>query len=185
MIRYPREHSIRSTPVAQRKKTKRKARKQKVASQKRASSLSRNQKSPTTEPPVNDDFQVETKILKVDQDLGLVFGWALVCEENGEPYFDTQGDHITEKAMLEAAADFCEHSRANKSMHEGEVRGPVVFTWPLTKEVAKAFNIQTDRTGLMIAVKPDTESLEKFKQGEYRMFSIGGCRIPSKTEEVE
>ena len=43
------------------------------------------------------------EIKKVDEELGLVMGFAIICKIDGEPYFDTQGDHIPEDSMLKAA----------------------------------------------------------------------------------
>jgi hypothetical protein len=117
-------------------------------------------------------------VLKVDDTLGLVFGWAIVSTEDGEPYFDTQGDWIPEESMMKAAADFMGNSRVLGDMHQTAEGGAVVFAFPLTAEVAKAFGIVTKTTGLMIGVKPaNAETLAKFKSGEYSGFSIGGRRI--------
>lgn len=134
----------------------------------------------------NDSFNISTTVCKVDSSLGLVFGWAIICKQDGEEYFDTQGDHIPESAMLEAATDFMLNSRMAKDMHDQEntLPGSVVFAFPLTTEVAKAFNIDADKTGLLIAMKPDDESiLNKFQNGEYTGFSIGGRRVMD--EEVD
>jgi hypothetical protein len=140
------------------------------------------------------------EVLKVDDTLGIVLGWAIICNtgvniskgEEGEPYFDKQGDHIPEYSMLEATTDFMLHSRKAGEMHwkdkDGEAigKGVVVFCWPMTAEIAKAFGIETKQTGLMIAMKPEEdEILEKFRTGEYKGFSIGGNYIPEHTEEVE
>lgn len=123
-------------------------------------------------------------IAKVDQTLGLVMGYAIICKEAGEDYFDVQGDHIPEDAMLAASVDFMENSRVVGEMHKGEEGGSVVFAWPMTSDIAKAFGIKTEKTGLMIAIKPKKkETLEKFANGEYTGFSIGGKRITD--EEVE
>jgi hypothetical protein len=122
-------------------------------------------------------------VFKVDDGLGLVFGWAIVCAKNGTEYFDTQGDHIPEDSMLSAAADFMENSRVGKDMHAGDKVGPVVFAWPMTADIAKAMGIQTTQTGLMVAMKPPPEILTKFRNGEYTGFSIGGRRVHD--EEVE
>ena len=116
-------------------------------------------------------------VFKVDDGLGLVFGWAIVCAKNGTEYFDTQGDHIPEDSMLSAAADFMENSRVGKDMHAGDKVGPVVFAWPMTADIAKAMGIQTTQTGLMVAMKPPPEILTKFRNGEYTGFSIGGRRV--------
>lgn len=118
-------------------------------------------------------------VQKVDADLGLVMGYAIVCEKNGQPYFDVQGDHIPEDAMLEAAADFMANSRVAKEMHAGDEAGSILFAFPLTKDIAMAMGITGyEQTGLMIAMKPSSPAmLEKFKSGEYTGFSIGGVRI--------
>lgn len=126
------------------------------------------------------------RILKVDDELGLVMGWAIICTVDNEPYFDKQDDHIPDHGMLDAATDFMLNSRVAKEMHVGDEKGTVVFAWPMTAEIAKAFDIETHQTGLMIAMKPDNpEMLEKFRDGTYNGFSIGGHRIAEFTEEVE
>ena len=133
---------------------------------------------------MSDSFTLTADVAKVNEDLGLVMGFAIICKRDGEPYFDVQDDHVPEDAMMAAALDFMQHSRTAKDMHSGQSAGCVVFAWPMTEEVAKAFNIVTDTTGLMIAMKPDSdELLEKFRSGEYTGFSIGGERITD--EEVD
>ena len=118
------------------------------------------------------------EVLKVDESLGLVLGWAIVCKKDGEPYFDLQDDHIPEDAMLAASADFMLHSRVAKEMHAGDAAGSIVFAFPMTTEIAKAFGVETKTTGLMIAMKPASdEMLAKFRNGMLTGFSIGGVRI--------
>ena len=128
-------------------------------------------------------FELRAEVTKVDESLGLVMGLAIVCTEDGEPYFDLQGDHIPEETMLKAALDFMENSQVAKEMHDGEQAGTVVFAWPMTEDIAKAFGILTRKTGLMIAVKPDADMLKKFQLGELTGFSIGGLRL--EDEEVD
>ena len=118
-----------------------------------------------------------TEFAKVDEDLGLLLGFAIICTEDGQPYFDLQDDHIPEDAMLKAATDFMLNSREARTMHGEQKTGDVVFAFPLTAEVAKAFDITTRKTGLMIGVKPDSETLEKARRGEFTGFSIGGFRL--------
>ena len=123
------------------------------------------------------------QIVKVDDSLGLVFGWLMVCklcksaDDPFVPYTDVQGDAIDEDGMLKAATDFMIKSRATKAMHKGDVNGVAVFAFPLTESIAKQFGIETNMTGLLFAAKPDAESLAKFKSGEYTGFSIGGVHI--------
>lgn len=127
---------------------------------------------------------VRTTICKVDDELGVVFGWAIICNDGGKPYVDSQDDHIPEHAMLKATVEFMESRRAFKAMHQGDAIGSVVCAWPMTAEIAKAFDIETEMTGLMIGVKPtDADVLAKFKSGEYSGFSIGGVVISDK--EIE
>jgi hypothetical protein len=128
--------------------------------------------------PAGEAAEKFATVLKVDDDLGLVFGWAIVSTEDGEPYYDTQGDWIPEDSMLKASADFMAHSRVLGDMHQTAEGGAVVFAFPMTAEIAKAFGLVTKTTGLMIGVKPaSAETLAKFKSGEYSGFSIGGRRI--------
>lgn len=129
-------------------------------------------------PKPGDDFESGcAKVLKVDDGLGLVFGWAIVCKEAGADYYDTQGDHIPEDSMMAAATDFMLHSRVAKDMHQGDEIGPIVFCWPMTGDIAKAMGVQTGTTGLMIAMKPPADILAKFRNGDYTGFSIGGRRV--------
>lgn len=122
-------------------------------------------------------FSLDSQVLKVDASQGLVLGWSVQCTQDGEPFYDSQGDHIPEDSMLAAASGFMQSARTAKAMHAGEPVGSIVFAWPMTAEVAKAFQIETPITGLMVAMKPDAESLAKFKSGEYTGFSIGGRRL--------
>jgi hypothetical protein len=60
-------------------------------------------------------------------------------------------------------------------MHVGDAKGRILFAFPLTTDIAEAFGIDADTTGLMIAMKPDDPSmLSKFRDGTYTGFSIGG-----------
>lgn len=138
-------------------------------------------KKPKKKPPTKVDPDEAAKsfasVCKVSDELGLVFGWAIVSTIEGQPYYDTQGDFIPEDSMMKAAADFMENSRVAKDMHAGDPVGSVVFAFPMTAEVAKALGIETQKTGLLIAMKPPADILEKFRSGEYSGFSIGGFRI--------
>lgn len=123
------------------------------------------------------NFKSNNKILKVDDNLGLVMGFAIISKKDGEDYYDLQGDHIPEESMLKAATDFMMGARVVGDMHSSVEGGTVVFAWPMTTEIAKTFGIKTDTTGLMIAIKPKNEdTLQKFRDGTYTGFSIGGRR---------
>ena len=132
---------------------------------------------------MKETFETRVELAKFDEELGLVMGFIIICKQDGEDYYDLHDDHIPEHAMLKAASDFMENSRTAKEMHTGDKRGSIVFAWPLTTDIAKAFDIETNTTGLMIAMRPDEDMLEKFKSGELTGFSIGGFR--GIDEEVE
>ena len=128
------------------------------------------------------------RVAKVDEGLGLVFGWAIVCKVAGEDYYDLNIDragphagervpeHIPEAVMTKAATEFMQTARVGNEMHEGPDKGTYVFAFPLTTDIAKAMGIQTEKTGLMVAYKPPADMLAKFKSGELRGFSIEGSR---------
>lgn len=116
------------------------------------------------------------QVAKVDEGEGIVYGYAFVCKVNGKPYVDSQRDYIPERAMLKAAYKFSVGMRKMDQMHDEVTCGQVVYLFPLTTEIAKAFNIRTDKTGLLIGVKPTPDVLAKFKSGTYKGFSIGGER---------
>lgn len=127
----------------------------------------------------------DPRIAKVDDKLGLVMGYAIVCEVDGEPYYDLNIDydgqrvpeHIPESTMLKCAADFMLNSRLGNEMHSGPDKGTYVFAFPLTKDIAKAMGIETRKTGLLVAYKPPPDVLAKFMDGTYRGFSIEGRRL--------
>ena len=153
------------TSRAQRKRDRRRQRRRAVAK---------------SEEPVDRSFRIagrDAKVVKVDSDLGLVIGWAVICTEHGEDYFDKQGDHVEENALVEAVADFMENSRVAKEMHRGRSRGNVVFAFPLTADIAKSLGIETSITGLLVGMRPDKDMLEKYRSGELTGFSIGGGRL--------
>jgi len=146
----------------------------------------------TTVTDVNPSF----RIAKVDDSLGLVFGWAVVCKVKGEDYYDLNVDwvgkhagervpeHIPEPVMLKAALDITKvGTLPGNEMHEGPDQGHYPFLFPMTTDIAKAMGITTEKTGLMCAFKPPPGILAKFKPGpngeppEYTGFSIEGKRL--------
>ena len=109
-----------------------------------------------------------------------LFGYAIVCKtrnESGEfeDYFDTQGDHITEDYMKKVADEFMFSSRVAKFQHDGEQIGLVVHSFPMTEEIAASVGAIVTKTGWLIGMKPDDESILKaYANGEITGFSIGG-----------
>jgi len=136
------------------------------------------------------------KAAGVNEELGLVFGFSIVCKVKGEDYYDLNieknakgewervPEHIPEQTMLKAAHDFAKGARPGNDMHDGPDTGQYAFLMPWTAEIAKAFGYDgvPPMTGLMVAYHAEPAVLAKFKSGEYTGFSIEGSRL--KTEEI-
>ena len=121
---------------------------------------------------------IEGKILKADDEQRLVYGWASVVTEKGEPVIDRQGDVIEPETLVKAVNDFMEHVRVGKTMHVGEQTGVIVHSMPITKEIGDALGIQSDREGWIVAYKVyDDEVWDMVKSGELAAFSIGGKAV--------
>ena len=118
--------------------------------------------------------EIRVEIAKAHEELGMLFGFAIICNEGDEPYYDLQGDHIPEEAMLRAAVDFMVDWRYAYDSHVYGI-GTVIFAWPLTKDIAEAVGLETKKTGLLIGLKVDnTDVITRFREGIYTGFSIGG-----------
>lgn len=126
-------------------------------------------------------YDVAGTIFKVDEEQRIVYGWASVISENGEPVTDTQGDVIGPDELTKAVNDFMLEDRVGKVMHEGDRTGTIVHSFPITKEIASALGIQTDREGWVVGYHvADDEVWSRVKDGDFTGFSIGGeaQRIP-------
>ena len=121
--------------------------------------------------------------ISADTELGVAFGWGIVCTKDGEDYYDLQGDHITEDAMLKAAVDFMEKSQVMGTNHK-EMDVGKMWVYPITTEIAKSLGISTRKTGLFIMAKPDESVLKQIKDGDYSGFSIGGFISGSEVEDA-
>lgn len=142
------------------------------------------------------EFRTQATVLKVSEELGIIYGFAVVCTEDGEPYFDlgetdadgiNRPDHIPESTMMKSATALAKSARIATEMHARDedgspIRsGAVVHTFPLTQEIADALEITTKRTGLLVGVQPeDPEVIEKAKAGKFGGFSIGGRRVKDR-----
>jgi len=124
---------------------------------------------------VGEMTKLEGKILKADDEQRMVYGWASVVTENGEPVVDRQGDVIEVDTLVKAINDFMEHVRVGKAMHTGDQVGVIVHSFPVTKELGDALGIHSDREGWIVAYKVyDDEVWKMVKSGELAAFSIGG-----------
>ena len=130
-------------------------------------------------------FEKQGTFFKVDDELGIAYGWAIVCAENDVPYFDLQGDHIPEAPMVEALLDFSKNSRVGKDQHAGDQTGEHVFMYPVTKATMVGLGISSPKTGAIVAYKPTNPAdLDMIKNGTRTGFSIGGVLTAADETEV-
>jgi hypothetical protein len=121
---------------------------------------------------------LEGKILKADDEQRMVYGWASVVTEKGEPVIDRQGDVIEPETLVKAVNEFMEHVRVGKAMHTGDQVGVVVHSFPVTKELGDALGIHSDREGWIVAYKVYDDAVwNMVKNGELAAFSIGGRAV--------
>lgn len=138
----------------------------------------------TTKSEIMDDTFVKTAdVIKVDSERRIAWGWASVSTLKGELVVDRQGDVIAPTEMEKMADGFMASARTAKAMHEGAGVGEVLHSLPLTKELADALGVQTDREGWIIGMRiHDAKTWQMFKNGTLAAFSIGG---KAKRKEIE
>lgn len=123
------------------------------------------------------DIEGTARVFKVDEQLGIVLGFANVSTVNGEPLVDLQDDVTCEDELLKVCAEYAESGAAVDEMHDEQpVDGArTVFLFPLSSAIAKEIGLgDVAKTGILIGVKLPPETLAKFKSGELNAFSIGG-----------
>lgn len=141
--------------------------------------------------------KLNVRVCKIDDTLGVVLGWAIVCKVAGEDYYDLNVDqdgphagkrvpeHVPEPVMAKSALQFVEAGAIGNEMHEGPDVGSYPFVFPMTSDVFKALFDTTDtppKSGLLVGYRPPADVLAKFRSQdgnppEYRGFSIEGRRI--------
>jgi hypothetical protein len=121
------------------------------------------------------DISSSVNIIKADDEQRIVWGWASVATENGEPVFDVHGDHIPMEELTKASVDFMRNYRVGKTEHFGKQTSEVIAMLPLSKSLAEALGIQTNREGLVVGFKVyDEDTWNGIKSGDLPAFSIGG-----------
>ena len=127
-------------------------------------------------------WKADFSVTDVNAELGIVFGWGMVTNISGQPYFDTDNQHFPDTMMVKATSDFMEGQRINNNDHTANDVGMVVHSFPLSKEIADAMGVHSNINGWMVGVKPGADSLAKFASGEYTGFSIEGS---GELEDIE
>ena len=115
------------------------------------------------------------KIIKIDEDQRIIYGWASVTTFKGELVVDLQGDVIKTDTLHKSVNEFMKGVRVGKLNHQGEQVGQILHSFPMTKGICEALGIQSDKEGWITGYHVTDDALwEKVKSGEYAEFSIGG-----------
>jgi predicted house-cleaning noncanonical NTP pyrophosphatase (MazG superfamily) len=115
------------------------------------------------------------RILKVDEEQRIIYGWASVTTFKGEPVVDRQGDVIATETLHKAVNEFMKGVRVGKLLHQGEQVGEIIHSFPVTKEICEALGIQSEKEGWITGYFVTKDDLwEDVKAGTYAEFSIGG-----------
>lgn len=127
---------------------------------------------------VGEKVEIESEIIKMDDEQQMVTGWASVIEKNGIPVVDHQDDIITVDELTKAAHNFMSDYRVGKAMHDGGKVGEVVESVVFTKELQKALGIDLGKVGWLIKVKVTNPKVwAQVKKGELKAFSVGGTGV--------
>lgn len=128
---------------------------------------------------------VTGQIIKADDEQRMVWGWASVISEQGEPVVDLQGDVIAADDLVKATTAFMADVRTAKAMHQGGKVGEVLHSLPLTDELAKALGVEAPREGWIVGMKIHDDAIwGAVKNGTLGAFSIGGQGVRIPVEEA-
>lgn len=133
------------------------------------------------------DIRLHMPILKTNDALQTVYGWASVIHKDGQIVTDHQDDRIEEAEMVKAAHDFVTTSRHGGLLHamtpDGQPHkgGEIVESLVLTPDVQKALGIDLGQSGWFVGYHvADPDAWTLVKAGTLKAFSIGGRarRVP-------
>ncbi len=121
------------------------------------------------------------QIAKLDESRRVVYGYASVITERGQPVVDLQGDVIEANELHNAVDEFMKSVRTAKLSHTSRQVGEVIHSLVLTKEISAALNLDTGgREGWIVGMHiTDDEVWKSIKDGTSGLgaFSIGATAI--------
>jgi len=122
-----------------------------------------------------------TRIVKLDEDNHLVFGWANVSiRKDGDTVVDSYNDVIEPDTLEAAAYVFNLNFRETGVMHKGASVGRLVESFFVTPEKLAKMNLPTDALpiGWWVGFHVEDDDVwEQVKKGTYSMFSIQGTAV--------
>lgn len=135
-------------------------------------------KSAAEESMETHDESQRTRIVKIDTDQHLVFGWASVAiRKDGEQVVDLQDDVIDPDELEQAAYSFNLDFRAAGVNHEGESVGQLIESLVVTKEKLLSMGLEENALpqGWWVGFYVEDDAVfDKIKDGTYTAFSIQG-----------
>ena len=118
------------------------------------------------------------KIAKRDDAKFQIFGWASVAnDKDGKPIVDHQGDVIPVEELEMAAYEFAAHNGVGGDMHQRYGVAYLIESMVFTPEKLAALGLPENSlpSAWWVGFKvTDTDTWQKIKNGDYKMFSIGG-----------
>jgi len=126
-------------------------------------------------------FRTSFQVKKIDDELGIVFGWASVSEQaDGSLVFDHEGDAIFPEELEKAAYQFNLEARRATDSHDIETlgAGDLVESMVFTKDKQDQLGISVP-VGWWVGFHVGDEDMRKQIRdtGERAMFSIGGTAL--------
>jgi hypothetical protein len=121
------------------------------------------------------------RVVKIDTDERLVFGWANVAmRPDGASIIDHQDDVVDPGDLERAAYAFTLQFRDMNTLHTPTVRGHLVESFAVTPEKLEKMGLPLDALPIGWWVGfyvEDEESWALVKSGDFSMFSIEGSAI--------
>ena len=122
--------------------------------------------------------EADFKVIKVDDEQRIIYGWASVTKVDDQLLMDRQGDYIETDTLHKAVNTFMKGVRVGKLMHQGDQVGQIIHSFPVSKEIMGALGIQTTKEGWITGYYVEDDNLwADVKSGKYAAFSIGGAAI--------
>ncbi len=123
------------------------------------------------------EFSGRFDIAKIDEEQGLVFGWASIAEQNGTLVVDGDGDMIEPAELERGAYGFVKEARVASDRHRPESIGVGVLVESMffSKEKQELLGVELP-VGWWVGFQVDDPAMRQSlrEEGGHRMFSIGG-----------
>lgn len=113
-------------------------------------------------------------ITKAQTDHRMVYGWAYVATEGGQPAVDWSEEVWPMEDIRQAVHEFI-GQRTLKARHKGKVVGEIMDSILFDRDVQKALGIDLGKEGWFVGVRVDDDAtLAEVDSGILKMFSVGG-----------